>query len=143
MRGNSYETGNRPSRGRHGGDTGHVGTVSPSGSTETAKSFGTNARHARKLPRDWPYRRRAALERDEYACVQCHKRGRLEVDHIVPRWKGGGDELENLQCLCRDCHIVKTLEENGSCRGAGDWMRFAMKKGAPRRARGDLFDAGS
>ena len=86
-------------------------------------------------------RRARALEAADWQCAQCGKRGRLEVDHIVPRWKGGGDEPDNLQCLCRDCHILKTIEENGSCRGASEWMRFAMKKTGKRKAPRGLLDA--
>lgn len=31
----------------------------------------------------------------------------FEVDHIVPRASGGGDELDNLQLLCRQCNGSK------------------------------------
>lgn len=31
----------------------------------------------------------------------------LEVDHIVPRSKGGSDDLTNLQCLCYSCNAMK------------------------------------
>ena len=34
-----------------------------------------------------------------------------QVDHIVPLFKGGGNERENLQILCANCHAAKTLEE--------------------------------
>ena len=33
----------------------------------------------------------------------------LEVDHIHPRAKGGGDELENLQLLCGSCNREKGM----------------------------------
>lgn len=43
------------------------------------------------------------------------KRARyLEIDHIIPKAKGGGDEKSNLQLLCITCHGVKgtgTMEE--------------------------------
>jgi 5-methylcytosine-specific restriction endonuclease McrA len=29
----------------------------------------------------------------------------LQVHHIIPQCKGGGDELENLQLLCANCHL--------------------------------------
>ena len=33
----------------------------------------------------------------------------LEVDHIIPSAKGGGDELENLQLLCGSCNREKGI----------------------------------
>lgn len=39
--------------------------------------------------------------------------GRLEVDHVVPLVAGGAVyDPDNLQALCRDCHIAKTAAEN-------------------------------
>jgi 5-methylcytosine-specific restriction endonuclease McrA len=37
----------------------------------------------------------------------------LDVDHIVPRSRGGTDNIENLQTLCRNCHRRKTLVDRG------------------------------
>lgn len=36
-----------------------------------------------------------------------------EVDHIIPRSKGGPDIIENLQSLTKSCHSKKTAMENG------------------------------
>ena len=44
----------------------------------------------------------------------CQRPGRLEVDHIQPWHRGGSHDLENLQTLCRGCHIEKTRRENRS-----------------------------
>ena len=61
----------------------------------------------------WRVTRRAVLERDGYRCRKCGRPGRLEVDHIRSV-KSGGAALDpnNLQTLCRSCHIGKTRDEN-------------------------------
>lgn len=45
-------------------------------------------------------------------CIKCQTwRRSLHRDHILPRWKGGGDESENIQYLCANCHEDKTAED--------------------------------
>ena len=61
----------------------------------------------------WEALRQKALRRDNFRCVLCQTPGRLEVDHIIPKAKGGTDNLTNLQTLCRGCHIQKTRTERG------------------------------
>jgi 5-methylcytosine-specific restriction protein A len=39
-----------------------------------------------------------------------------EVDHVIPLFKGGPDKWENLQSLCKACHIDKTCEDLGQNR---------------------------
>ncbi len=49
-------------------------------------------------------------EEDEYAPghgVWSVSLNKLEVDHIVPRSKGGKDSIENLQILCKRCNVFK------------------------------------
>jgi ATP adenylyltransferase len=36
----------------------------------------------------------------------------LEADHIVPRNKGGSDDLSNLQALCYSCNAMKRDRDN-------------------------------
>ena len=36
----------------------------------------------------------------------------MDVDHIVPQADGGGDELANLQLLCRPCNLTKGTSED-------------------------------
>jgi RNA-directed DNA polymerase len=43
----------------------------------------------------------------------------MEVDHIIPKSKGGRDEYKNLQLLHRHCHDEKTCFD-GSLRGTRD-----------------------
>lgn len=56
-----------------------------------------------------PYRRRAALSRrgvfirDDHACQYCG-RGAENVDHVVPRSRGGAHEWENVVAACRRCN---------------------------------------
>jgi len=53
------------------------------------------------------------LKRDNYTCVRCGRSPskdhdvELEVDHIHPVAKGGTNEINNLQTLCRECNQGK------------------------------------
>ena len=49
---------------------------------------------------------KAARSRCEL-CGISHAEKALEVDHIVPRSKGGEDDLSNLQALCYSCNAMK------------------------------------
>jgi 5-methylcytosine-specific restriction endonuclease McrA len=40
-------------------------------------------------------------------------RAALDLDHIIPRSKGGSDDPTNLQTLCPNCHRLKTLRDRG------------------------------
>ena len=51
--------------------------------------------------------REAVFERDEYTCKMCESKSNLTIDHIIPVVRGGGDEIENLQCLCKSCNSKK------------------------------------
>lgn len=43
-----------------------------------------------------------------YGCGKEFKHlNELTKDHVVPRWKGGSNELDNLQLLCWECHQKK------------------------------------
>lgn len=44
------------------------------------------------------------LLRDHFRCQECGYYKHLEVHHIVPKSKGGGDNPENLVTLCTRCH---------------------------------------
>jgi hypothetical protein len=35
-----------------------------------------------------------------------------EIDHIIPLYKGGTNDIYNLQALCRNCHGKKTIEDS-------------------------------
>ncbi|WP_022684594.1 HNH endonuclease [Sphingobium bisphenolivorans] len=62
----------------------------------------------------WKAVRLQAKRRDGWKCVQCEAKGRIEVDHIKPIRDGGAPyDLQNLQCLCVQCHSRKTRVEVG------------------------------
>lgn len=52
------------------------------------------------------------LKRQFFKCQLCKRYfetfDQMEVDHVVPKQKGGKDEYKNLQLLHRECHVQKT-----------------------------------
>ncbi|WP_200920517.1 HNH endonuclease [Citrobacter portucalensis] len=62
-----------------------------------------------KVPRKniSPTVRLRIFQRDKYRCKQCGISDDLTIDHIRPVSKGGGNEDENLQTLCRSCNSRK------------------------------------
>lgn len=81
-----------------------------------------------------PYRRRAALSRrgvfirDEHACQYCGQAAE-NVDHVVPRSRGGPHAWENVVASCRRCNSRKKDRTPGE---AG--MRLQRQPYAPRAA---------
>ena len=64
-------------------------------------------------PRAWARLRRQVFARDAFRCRKCGRAGRLEADHVVPIWRGGAPlDVDNVQALCRTCHVAKTGGEN-------------------------------
>lgn len=51
--------------------------------------------------------------RDRGRCRNCGSTYALEIDHILPRAKGGGDDPENLRLLCRSCNQRAAIEAFG------------------------------
>jgi len=61
--------------------------------------------------------RRNIFTRDNFRCMYCGRTNRdLELEHIIPRSRGGPSTWENLVAACRDCNSKKdnrTPEEAG------------------------------
>ena len=61
--------------------------------------------------------RRALFARDGWRCVYCGTSGgRLTLDHVVPRSRGGDSVWENVVTACAPCNLRKgdrTLEQAG------------------------------
>ena len=47
------------------------------------------------------------LKKYNFKCVYCGEKENLSIDHIKPVKLGGGDELNNLQILCKSCNSKK------------------------------------
>jgi 5-methylcytosine-specific restriction protein A len=60
------------------------------------------------------------MTRDAGLCQPCQAAGRVtiaaQVDHIVPKARGGTDDPGNLQAICRQCHQAKTDREKNEGR---------------------------
>jgi hypothetical protein len=52
--------------------------------------------------------RQRVWQRDGGMCVDCGATQHLEFDHVIPRSKGGSNEDDNVQLLCRLCNAKKS-----------------------------------
>ncbi len=66
-----------------------------------ARKFAAQGSHTAE---EW----RAILEHFNYQCAKCQSTSDLTKDHIIPLSKGGSNEVENLQPLCRSCNAKKS-----------------------------------
>ena len=58
--------------------------------------------------------RHEVFKRDGYRCCECgasKDETSLEIDHIVPVARGGTNDIDNLQTLCRECNRMKHTDE--------------------------------
>ena len=79
--------------------------------------------YARRIPLN----RRAVFARDDGRCQYCHKPAE-NLDHVVPRSRGGEHAWENVVAACRRCNTRKgdrTPDEVG--------LRLSRAPRAPRR----------
>ena len=61
------------------------------------------------------------LKRAKYRCELCGISANikaLEVDHIMPRSRGGSDDISNFQALCFSCNAMKRDRDDTDFRGA-------------------------
>lgn len=92
---------------------GHSGSIS----FKRAWKHTRESRHARGYGTAWDRIRKEVMQRDQRLCQPCLKNNRATaahaVDHIIPKAKGGTDDLSNLQAICRACHLDKSLRDQG------------------------------
>ncbi|NJO93465.1 MAG: HNH endonuclease [Hydrococcus sp. RM1_1_31] len=83
---------------------------------------------------DTPKRVTTLLKRQEGKCLHCganFKYGDLmEVDHILPKSKGGKDAYSNMQLLHRHCHDQKSTLD-----GSHDKSQFVEEPGEGKLSR--------
>ncbi len=50
--------------------------------------------------------RKQVYRREGYRCALCDSTRYLQIHHIVPRGEGGPSTMQNMICLCSDCHAL-------------------------------------
>lgn len=70
-----------------------------------------------RLPsKEVKFTRHNVFERDNYTCQYCSRRletSRLNLDHVVPRERGGLTTWENIVCSCIECNSRKSNRTPG------------------------------
>lgn len=85
------------------------GYVNPNGeiNTPTRETWtAPNTPRSRRRPIPTSVRE-TVYSRDGWTCCHCGSLENLSIDHIHPVSLGGGNEIENLQTLCRSCNSRK------------------------------------
>ena len=61
-----------------------------------------------------PAMKKMVASSQKWTCKDCNQilDFTYEIDHIKPLYKGGTNEMNNLQALCRNCHGKKTFMDN-------------------------------
>jgi len=88
-----------------------------------------------EYPPDWDERRKLVLKRDKYRCQNCGKKSLpendllLDIDHIKPKSESGSHSLDNLRCLCQECHAKRHPNNKELRRRSGIyplWLRLVL-----------------
>ena len=75
------------------------------------------------------------LERDEHKCRNCGSTERLQIDHVIPRSKGGDGTDDNLQVLCLRCNTGKNNRQASADVGStSDQVRTDVGQPSTRSA---------
>jgi len=65
--------------------------------------------------------KKTVAARARWRCEACREivNANYEIDHTVPLFRGGSNDVSNLQCLCPDCHRDKTAADREKGPGQG------------------------
>ena len=77
---------------------------------------GRGTRHDRGYGVKWERIRKVVIKRDKGLCQPCFRNGFIkrfdQVDHRKQKADGGTDDIGNLECICNECHRIKTAKES-------------------------------
>jgi 5-methylcytosine-specific restriction enzyme A len=63
----------------------------------------------------WREKTELIWARDKGLCQSCYRNNLVvaafAVDHKVPKFEGGNDDVDNLELICKSCHKNKTSSE--------------------------------
>lgn len=116
---------------------------------EIGRIIGGMDKHTERL-RGWKLQQqRKRLHAERPLCVMCDERGAVtmgtELDHVVPVFRGGSNEDDNLQWLCTECHREKTAADCGTTYrapvGVDGWPKNFDERGpvgAAKKSNGNL-----
>lgn len=86
----------------------------------------------------WPQGlKRELMRRQDYTCAYCgHRRypHQFEIDHIFPVVRGGSNDIENLQVICRPCNMRKGIQSDEEFRDRYASLVPSKPLTPPRRA---------
>jgi HNH endonuclease len=87
--------------------------------------------HSRHYGHILPVSKELLVARDRNICGYCAQRFRyqdLEVEHIVPKSRGGGDTWMNLVAACRACNSRKDNRTPEEAKMALIWLPYAVNR---------------
>lgn len=68
-------------------------------------------------------------------CKYCKNKDNLTLDHKIPKIKGGSNELNNLQCLCKKCNGLKSALTDKQVRRLWSWFMWIQQERAKNGAK--------
>lgn len=83
--------------------------------TRERSSWGRGSTRQSRRERDEVLRRWPVCYLQYPGCTQVS----TEDDHVIPKGKGGSDDLANRRGACHHCHGIKSRREAAEARGAG------------------------